>query len=61
MKGHKKIKDFFIDQKVPLRVRRSTPILCFEDQPVWLCGFRIDDRFKVTSSTTRTLRAFLHA
>jgi tRNA(Ile)-lysidine synthase len=56
MKGHKKLKDFFVDLKVPLEQRYSTPILCCDDAPVWVCGFRIDDRFKVTDETKRVLK-----
>ncbi|MCG6534120.1 MAG: tRNA lysidine(34) synthetase TilS [Syntrophales bacterium LBB04] len=56
MKGHKKLKDFFVDLKVPLEQRYSTPILCCDDTPVWVCGFRIDDRFKVTAETKRVLK-----
>ncbi|MEW6668492.1 MAG: tRNA lysidine(34) synthetase TilS [Thermodesulfobacteriota bacterium] len=59
MKGHKKLKDFFVDLKVPLSRRRSTPLLCQGDVPIWVGGFRIDDRFKVTPSTQRTLEANL--
>jgi tRNA(Ile)-lysidine synthase len=56
MKGHKKLKDFFVDLKVPLEQRYSTPILCCDDKPVWVCGSRIDDRFKVTSDTKRVMK-----
>jgi tRNA(Ile)-lysidine synthase len=56
MKGHKKLKDFFVDLKVPLEQRYLTPILCWNDKPVWVCGFRIDDRVKVTAETKRVLK-----
>jgi tRNA(Ile)-lysidine synthase len=56
MRGHKKIKNFFVDLKIPMDERRSTPILCCDDTPVWVCGFRIDDRFKVTPETTKVLK-----
>jgi tRNA(Ile)-lysidine synthase len=59
MKGRKKIKDFFVDLKVPMEQRRSTPVLCCEDGPVWVCGFRIDDRFRVTPETMRVLKVTL--
>jgi tRNA(Ile)-lysidine synthase len=59
MKGHKKLKDFFVDLKVPLDLRRSTPILCCDDTPLWICGFRIDDRFKVTIETERVLKIIM--
>jgi tRNA(Ile)-lysidine synthase len=59
MKGHKKLKDFFVDLKVPLEVRRSTPILVREGTPVWVAGYRIDERFKVTPATRMVLEASL--
>jgi len=57
MKGHKKIKDFFIDLKVPAEARYRTPILLSGGVPAWLCGYRIDERFKITPSTRRVLKA----
>jgi len=59
MKGHKKIKDFFIDLKIPSEKRERIPILTYKDSIVWVCGFRIDDRFKVTPQTKRVLRVTL--
>jgi tRNA(Ile)-lysidine synthase len=59
MTGHRKLKDFFIDLKVPSETRRRTPILIYRDIPIWVCGFRIDDRFKVTSRTKRALKVTL--
>ncbi len=56
MNGHKKIKNFFIDLKIPSEMRASTPILVSQDTPVWVCGHRIDDRFKVTSKTRKILK-----
>jgi tRNA(Ile)-lysidine synthase len=56
MKGHKKLKDFFVDLKVPLEQRHATPILCCDDTVVWVCGFRIDDRFKVTAETKSVMK-----
>jgi tRNA(Ile)-lysidine synthase len=59
MKGHKKLKDLFVDLKVPLEQRYLTPILCCDDTPVWVCGFRIDDRFKVTPETGKVMKLVL--
>jgi tRNA(Ile)-lysidine synthase len=56
MTGHKKLKDFFVDLKVPMEQRRSTPVLCCGDTIVWVCGLRIDDRFKVTANTKRVMK-----
>ncbi|MFC1494125.1 tRNA lysidine(34) synthetase TilS [Thermodesulfobacteriota bacterium] len=56
MKGRKKVKDYFIDMKVPLRDRKLAPILLFDDKIVWICGHRIDDRFKMTPDTKTILK-----
>jgi len=56
MTGHKKIKNFFIDLKVPSEKRELTPILTSGDKIVWVCGYRIDERFKVTEQTKRILK-----
>jgi tRNA(Ile)-lysidine synthase len=59
MTGHKKLKDFFVDNKVPAKMRYSTPLLCCDDTIVWVSGLRIDDRFKVTPETKRVLKIAL--
>jgi tRNA(Ile)-lysidine synthase len=59
MSGHKKLKDFFVDLKVPLGQRYSTPILCYDDTPIWVFGFRMDDRFKVTAKTRRVMKLLM--
>jgi len=56
MKGHKKVKDFFADLKIPSPLRNATPILFYRDTLVWICGFRIDERFKVTPHTRKVLK-----
>ena len=59
MIGHRKLKDFFIDLKVPSGTRRQIPILICRNKPVWICGLRIDDRFKVTPDTKKVLKVTL--
>ena len=54
--GSKKLKDFFIDSKVPKSQRRQIPILCSPDHIVWVVGHRLDDRVKLTSDSSRLLR-----
>ena len=60
MTGHKKIKDFFIDLKIPVVARTLIPLLVSDDNPVWIGGYRIDDRYKVTSKTKRILEVSLY-
>ena len=53
--GVKKIKDFFIDNKVPVMERDTVPIVTMNGQPMWIVGFRIDDRIRVSEETTSVL------
>jgi len=53
--GVKKIKDFFIDNKVPVMERDTVPIVTMNGEPIWLVGFRIDDRIRVSEETTNLL------
>ena len=56
MKGEKKIKDFFIDKKVPLVERKRIPILLFGDVVGWVGGMRISHRLRVTGGTRKILK-----
>ena len=56
MKGRKKISDFLINQKVPRPDKESVTVLESGGEIIWVVGYRIDDRFKVTSDTNHALR-----
>jgi len=56
MRGEKKLSDFFIDEKVPNYLRGRVPVLESSDGIIWVCGYRIDDRYKITEKTRRVLR-----
>ena len=53
MKGKKKVSDFFIDEKISVIEKEQAMILAMNNDIVWIVGRRIDDRFKITSSTKR--------
>ena len=53
--GLKKIKDFFIDNKVPVMERDTVPIVTMNGEPIWIVGFRIDDRIRVSEETINLL------
>lgn len=55
MRKEKKLKDFFIDLKVPKLERGRIPILLSKDKIVWVVGYRIDDRFKLDQDSKKTL------
>lgn len=53
MNKKKLISDFLIDQKVPLNLKKEVYLLTSNGSIVWVIGFRIDDRFKVTDKTVK--------
>eukprot|EP00388_Colpodella_angusta_P003916 GDKJ01013428.1.p2 GENE.GDKJ01013428.1~~GDKJ01013428.1.p2 ORF type:complete len:443 (+),score=76.82 GDKJ01013428.1:1869-3197(+) len=53
MNKKKLISDFLIDQKVPLNLKKEVYLLTSNGSIVWVIGFRIDDRFKVTDKTAK--------
>ena len=53
MKGSKKISDFLTEQKVPVAERKNKLVLTNSGKIVWVVGYRIDDRFKVTNKTKK--------
>ena len=55
MQGTKKIKDFFIDAKVPRYERDSIPLLVCGDQILWIIGYTTSDVFKIESDTRQYL------
>jgi len=56
MRGHKKLKSYFIDRKIPRERRSNIPILTnAEDDIIWVYGERISERFRVTNSTKKVL------
>ena len=56
MKGKKKLSDFFVEQKIPRHEKEAIPVLTAGSDVVWVCGRRLDDRFRVTASTKRILK-----
>ncbi|WP_411169481.1 tRNA lysidine(34) synthetase TilS [Clostridium sp. MB05] len=56
MKGNKKLKDIFIDLKVPVELRDQIPILCFDDEIAWIVGYKVSDKFKITNETKKIIK-----
>jgi len=52
MNGFKKISDFLTDLKIPLYQKQDVHLLCSGDDVVWVIGYRIDNRYRITPSTT---------
>ncbi|NRV84696.1 hypothetical protein DFH59_001764 [Clostridium beijerinckii] len=56
MSGSKKLKDIFIDMKIPKNERECIPILCFDERIAWVIGIRISEEYKLTSKSTNILK-----
>jgi tRNA(Ile)-lysidine synthase len=55
MNKKKKLSDYFIDRKYSLVDKEKALILESEGNIVWIIGERLDDRYKLTESTSRIL------
>ncbi|MFN6946488.1 MAG: tRNA lysidine(34) synthetase TilS [Cytophagaceae bacterium] len=55
MKGYKKVSDLLVDRKLSIPEKEQVVVLCSGGEIVWVVGLRLDDRFKVTDQTKKTL------
>ena len=55
MNGSKKLKDIFIDMKIPKEERELIPIVQFDDDIAWVVSLKLSNKFKVTSETKKIL------
>lgn len=56
MNAPKRVQDFMVDAKIPLSWRAHIPVVCSPQQIIWLVGYRIDHRVRVTEATKEILR-----
>ena len=55
MTGNKKLKSFFIDEKIPKEQRSKIPLVLDGETIIWVVGFRISEDYKVGPSTKKVL------
>lgn len=51
----KKLGEFMIDAKIPQAWRGQIPIVCSQEQILWVVGWRLDERAKVSQDTKQVL------
>ena len=56
VKGTQKLKEFFIDHKVPRFERSNIPLLISGEMIAWIVGYRIDERVKVNEETKKVFK-----
>lgn len=54
--GTKKLKDYFIDCKVPRQERDNVTLLADGSHVLWAVGYRISEYYKVTSQTKKVIK-----
>lgn len=59
MSGTKKVKDIFIDMKIPKDLRDSIPILCFDDKIAWIVGIRTSEEYKLSKNSKNILKVIV--
>lgn len=55
MEGSKKIKDYFIDEKIPKDKRDKIPILTDRENIIWVLGYRTSNLYKLSKDTKKVL------
>ncbi|MFC1873495.1 tRNA lysidine(34) synthetase TilS, partial [Chloroflexota bacterium] len=55
MSRSKKLGEFMIDARIPQAWRERIPIICSPRRILWVVGWRIDNRVKVTDATRKVL------
>jgi tRNA(Ile)-lysidine synthase len=56
MSETKKLGQFMLDAKIPRGLRDQVPVVASPDEIIWVAGYRIDERVKVTEKTKKVLR-----
>ncbi|WP_179131474.1 tRNA lysidine(34) synthetase TilS [Candidatus Entotheonella palauensis] len=54
--GHKKLKSFFIDKKVPRAEREHIPLVMSGTEIVWVAGYQLGHRFRIGPETQHAVR-----
>jgi tRNA(Ile)-lysidine synthase len=47
MKGHRKLQDILVDQKIPAVQRACIPVVCCDDEIIWVPGYSIASDWRV--------------
>lgn len=56
VKGTKKLKDIFIDLKIPREERDTVPLICIDEEISWIVNYRVSETFKITKETKNILK-----
>jgi tRNA(Ile)-lysidine synthase len=54
--GTKKLKEYFIDSKIPREIRHEIPLIALGNEIIWVIGYRTSEKFKISENTKSILR-----
>ena len=54
--GDKSVREIFIDEKIPVSIRSKVPLLVNGREILWIMGYRVSEKYKVTGATKRVLK-----
>ena len=54
--GTKKLKEYFIDEKIPARYRNAIPLICKDSRVLAIAGIQISDDVKITEKTRNIMK-----
>ncbi len=56
MSGSKKLKDYFIDEKISKELRDKIPLIVDSESILWVIGYRTDERYRITDKSKSVLK-----
>ncbi|MEI6090238.1 MAG: tRNA lysidine(34) synthetase TilS [bacterium] len=57
MNGTMKISDFLINEKIPSVDKPNIIVLANDDEVIWVCGYRINENYKISEKTKKAVKA----
>ncbi len=56
LNGTKKLKDYFIDNKIDISMRNKIPIIVYNNEVVWITGMCLSENHKISENTKNILK-----
>ena len=53
--GRKKIKDLFIDEKIPRNESETFPLIAVREEVLWAVGLRVSEKYQLDEYTKKYL------
>lgn len=57
--AHKRLQDYFVNEKVPAVIRDQIPLLCDGSHVMWVMGYRMSEHYKISNKTKKVLKVHM--